>query len=1121
MRKSIFIISVFILLGFGCKNGQESAGKSGALGKTAFQLLKKEATGLNFENIITPSVSFNLFKYMYFFNGGGVSAGDFNNDGLIDLYFTSNMSPNKLFLNKGNLKFEDVTDKAGVGGLDGWASGVTTVDINNDGLLDIYVSQIGEFQKLKSKHTIEDVEDYDKITQRNQLFVCKGIENGIPVYENQAAAYNLDLIGFSTQASFFDYDMDGDLDMFQLNHSLHANGTFGQKAGFVGTKHPFSGDKLMRNDNGKFTDVSLAAGINSTVIGYGLGIATGDLNQDGWVDIYIGNDFHENDYLYINQKNGTFKEVLTEQLLHTSRFSMGVDMADFNNDALNDVVSLDMLPYDPFVLKTSLGEDDYSLFQFKLSYGYNSQFARNNLQLNNGDGTFQEIGLFAGIEATDWSWSSLFMDFNNDGYKDLFVANGIPRRMNDIDYVNFRTSDPDKMWETNNLETEMSLEIAEKMPEIKLPNKFFRNTKDLKFEDIQNLIANDEVSYSNGAVYADLDNDGDLDVVTNNIESEPFLYQNLTKENAETNSNFLHLQLKGSPKNINAIGAKILIYKGKEKLWLENYPTRGFQSSVAAGLHLGIGDTAAVDKIVVIWQDNTFEELTKVAYNSTMKLAWKAGLPAFDFATLKPQTTTGKSFADITAALGLNHFSEENPFVEFNRERLIPFMTSAEGPALAVGDVNGDGLEDFFVGSSKRERSALYLQNKNGKFDKKTPDVMTKDSIFEDVDAVMVDIDNDRDLDIVVAAGGNEYRGKSEPLTQRIYLNDGKGQFSKTTIPGIYMTASCVLPTDFNGDGLVDLFFGGRAVSWNYGIVPTSYLLQNKGNGKFEAVKNEALSQVGLVKDGAWADMDGDGDADLVLALEWDAVTIFVNDKGTFKKQAVSEQTGWWNFALPFDADGDGDMDILAGNTGQNSKLRPTTTEPLRLYVNDFDDNNQIEQILTYYVEGKEIPFANYKELTSQLVSLKKKYLYSKDLAKATIPELFGKEKLKTATKWSANTLQSVFYENTGNMTFKAHDLPRAVQWSTLESALVGDFDGNGSREAMLGGNFYECNIEMGRYDNSYGNILNIAKDGQMQATSIGGLRIKGQVRRIRSIKIGGKTAFILAKNNDFLQVIE
>ncbi len=1092
------LLYVILLVAFSCERSSEPPAQ--------FELLLKNHTNLDFSNIVEQTTDFNIFNYMYFFNGGGVSAGDFNRDGLIDLYFTRNTQPNKLFLNQGDFRFLDVTKESGLEGKSGWTTGVTVVDINNDGLLDIYLGQIG---------------DYKVISGENQLYICTGISDGIPNFQEKAAAYGLNLKGFSTQASFFDYDLDGDLDLFQLNHSLHQNGTFGQKESFKGTLHPTAGDKLLRNDNGKFVDVTAESGIFSTVIGYGLGLATGDINLDGWPDIYIGNDFHENDYLYINQQDGTFKDVLTEQLDHTSRFSMGVDLADINNDGHTEIFSLDMLPEDPVILKSSLGEDEYGIFNFKLTYGYFPQFARNNLQLNNADGSFSEIGLFAGVAATDWSWAPLFFDFDHDGYKDLFISNGIPRRMNDIDYANFRRGNDDHRWKTKMDHTENEdLAMVEGIPKIKILNKFYRNGGDLKFTDISDQISKDKSSYSNGSVYCDLDNDGDLDIVVNNIEDEPFVYRNLTIERGDSTANFIFLKVEGTPLNINAIGTKLIVFKGGSQLSTELYPVRGYKSCVETGLHLGVGKTSEIDSVLIIWPDQSYQKLQQVKFNQTDTLYWQQGLPRFDFELLKASKTGSFEFVDITTEINLDHIHRENQFVEFHREALIPHMVSTEGPALAVADVNNDGLDDFFVGSSKNRHSALYLQTPNGKFWQRTPNAILMDSTFEDVDATFVDVDQDGDVDLAIAAGGNEYWGESEYLTQRVFINDGLGRLDeKITLPNVYITASCVLPADYNNDGLVDLFFGSRAVPKNYGVTPRSYLLINKGNGQFEDATNQVLSNAGLVKDGAWVDMDKDGDLDLVLAIEWQPITIFTNDNGVFKKSPVDQSSGWWNFVLPHDFDGDGDIDLVAGNTGLNSKLQPSPAQPVKLYVNDFDENGQIEQILTYHTKGREIPFATHAELTKQLVYLKKDYLYAQDFARASLQDLFGTA-LDNAAVLKVNTLSSAFFENQGNgQSFKLHPLPDELQFSSLETGLLLDSAGS-DPSVMLAGNFFECNIEMGRYDANKGNLLRFSKSG-MKVSDLGTLNLQGQVRRIKPIKIQDETCFLLGKNNGRLQVLK
>src|SRR5665647_764410 len=751
------VISLLLLI--------SSCNKDSKKGPVLFQVLDHNKTGLDFTNKLTPTKEFNVFKYMYFYNGAGVGAGDFNNDGLIDLFFSSNQGDNKIYLNQGKLKFKEVTAEAKIPEDGAWSTGVSVIDINNDGLLDIYICRVGDYETLHSK---------------NQLLICQGIDkNGVPFYKDEAHEYGLDFSGFSTQAVFFDYDMDGDLDMFLLNHSVHQNGTFAPRSDFLGTYHPLSGDRLYRNDgNNKFTDVTKESAINSSAISYGLGIGVADIDLDGWPDIYVGNDFHENDYLYINQHNGTFKEDLTNRMMHTSQFSMGVDIADINNDAYPDIISMDMLPSDPKILKSSLGEDDYNTFYMKIGYGYNYQYTRNNLQLNRRNGMFSEIGLYAGVAASDWSWSPLWMDFDNDGLKDLFISNGIPKRLNDMDYVNYVSNDEIQQKLKENFTDEKDLGLINKFPEIKLPNKFFKNTGDAKFNDIEKQIGGNEATFSNGAIYADLDNDGDLDVVVNNIEDPVLLYEN--KSNDKKTRPYLDLKLKGSSKNINAIGAKVLVYDSNEIRTYEKYPVRGFQSSMEIPIHIGLYKTK-IDSILLIWPDNTYQTVQwKNAVSSLLKIQYQPGLPKYDYSRLTNRLKNPtRKMVDITKEVNLDFKHVENPFNEFEREPLIPFMVSREGPALAVGDANGDGLEDVFIGSSKGNKSAIFFQRPGGKFEKSNQPELDNDSTYEDVDATWIDVNNDGKTDLVIASGGNEYYGNDHFQQPRLYLNDGHEHFTK------------------------------------------------------------------------------------------------------------------------------------------------------------------------------------------------------------------------------------------------------------------------------------------------------------------------------------------------------
>ncbi len=1101
----IFLVTVMLATGlFSCRSTDPAV-------PVLFETLDHHQTGLDVSNTLTARPDFNMLKYMYFYNGAGIGAGDFNKDGLTDLFFASNQLQNRLYLNQGKLTFRDVTTQARIPDDGGWTTGVSVADVNDDGWLDIYVSRVGQYESLKSK---------------NQLLICKGVDkDGVPFYTDEAAAYGLDFSGFSTQAAFFDYDLDGDLDMFLLNHSLRYNSTFAPRNSFTGTVDSLSRDILFRNDGNHFTDVSVAAGIQQSVIGYGLGIVISDLNLDGWPDIYIGNDFHENDYLYINNGKGGFRDELTDRTMHTSQFSMGVDAGDINNDGWPDIIAADMLPSDPYILRRSLGEDEYATFQIKIRNQYNHQYARNNLQLSRRNGLYSEIGLYAGVAATDWSWATLWMDFDNDGLKDLFVSNGIPKRLNDIDYVNYVSNEEIQSRIRSGNMQDKDMALIDKFPEIRLPNRFFRNRGEAAFEDVGNRIGKNPETFSNGSVYADFDNDGDQDIVVNNIDEPAVLYRNTANDEGQHPS--LQLALTGPAGNRQAVGARLIAWAGNQVFNFEKFQARGFQSSMETALHISLGKLKA-DSAWLIWPDKTCQPLTISLDSATTKtISYQPGLPRFDFTRLHTvSTATDIPFEDITRQSGLQFLHRENVFNEFDREPLMPFMVSREGPALAVADINQDGLDDVFVGSVKWEQPAVFLQHKNATFTRLPQPALEADSTFEDTDACWTDVNSDGFPDLVVASGGNEYYGNSPYLHSRVYLNNGQGLLTKKedALPAdLMITASCVVPLDFNQDGHMDLFIGARAVPWQYGTIPASALLQNDGHGTFSNVTRQTapeLALAGLVKDAVMADINADGRTDLVLALEWDGICAFVNNNGTLKKQYLSAQKGWWNFILPSDIDLDGDIDFIAGNQGLNSRFTASVTQPVRFYYNDFDDNGKKDQVISYYVQGQEIPFANKAELERQMPGLKKKYLYAENFAKAGITDMFSKVKLTEAALFTADYFSNSVLINEGKGVFTTKALPWEAQLTSYRSACMADLNNDKLPDIILGGNFYPNNIQMGRYDADYGTLLLNKGKGNftvLQST----LPVKGEVRQLSSIQLpGNQLAWILAKNDDSLKII-
>jgi hypothetical protein len=1100
MRKLKVIVSACLLSLFiiSCGNSDKK-----------FRQVPSSQSGISFRNTLTETVDFNIFNYMYFYNGGGVATGDLNGDQLPDIYFTSNQEQNKLYINNGNLKFTDATDQAGVAGFKGWATGVTMADVNSDGKLDIYVGYLGDYLIYRG---------------RNQLFINEGNDaNGIPKFTDRAIEFGLDLVGFSTQAAFFDYDRDGDLDMFMLNHSLHEQGTFGRST-LRYSAHPLAGDKLLRNDNGRFVEVTNGSGIYSSVIGYGLGVVISDVNLDGWPDIYVGNDFHENDYLYINQGDGTFRETLESNMRHTSRYTMGVDFADINNDAFPDLISMDMLPADPKILKASQAEDPYDVYNFKTSYGFNHQFARNCLQINNQDGTFSEIALLAGVAATDWSWSALFSDFDLDGNKDLFISNGILRRSNDLDYINFISVDSVQMKMKYDM-SEKELMYIKKMPQIKLSNYIYQNNGDSTFSDRSTDWGITNLSYSNGAAYADLDNDGDMDLVVNNLEDEASLYENTTISATSDQSNrFLQITLSGKNGNVYGIGTKVILYDSGKLQLQECMPTRGYQSSVDPRLNFGVGRKPEIDSLVVIWNDGSFQTIRNVKSNQRIILDQNKASRKYDYNRFHQSKGMLKNVDD-----GIPYRHLENKFVEFNREPLIPHMVSAEGPAAAAGDVNGDGREDLFLGGAKWKTGSLLVQTPEGKFMPTMQPAIDADSTYEDVDAVFFDADNDKDPDLFVVSGGNEFSGQSEYMNSRLYLNNGKGVFTRSSgFPQIFNTGSCVAVNDIDRDGDLDIFLGSRATAWRYGIKPDSYVLLNDGSGKFSNVTDlvaPELKKFGFVKNASWVDLDGDHVEELMIAAEWSPISIFKNVDGKLQllpagEAGLENTEGWWSIITPVDIDGDGDLDLVAGNMGLNSKLHASLDRPVRLYAGDFDQNDSTDQVLTYFIGDNEYPFNTRDEMTKQMPSLKKKYLSYKKFAATTFHEMFSDDALAGKEQHVANTFETCLVENLGNLKFKMKKLPLAAQFSSVNAIITGDVNGDNSPDLLMAGNNYPINIQMGRNDASYGLLLlGNGKGGFTSTPAVqSGFNVQGEVRKLLKLNVGGTIHFVAIRNNDSVQ---
>ncbi|WP_343488045.1 VCBS repeat-containing protein [Allomuricauda sp. d1] len=1032
MNKAV-ITCLGILFLLGCKKGGD-----------LFENPPSKRTGITFSNTISETDELNILDYLYFYNGGGVAVGDINNDSLVDVFFSGNQVKNKLYLNKGGLKFEDISQYAGIEGKSSWNTGVSMADINGDGLLDIYVCAVVGINGFNG---------------HNELFINQGDNT----FKEESAKYGLDFDSYSSSATFFDYDLDGDLDCYLLNHAVHTSESYGP-VDLRRQRNYETGDKLLRNDDGKFVDVSKEAGIYGGINGYGLGIAVSDFNMDGYPDIYVGNDFHEDDYYYLNNADGTFTESLKEYFGHTSRFSMGNDVADINHDGLPDLISLDMLPDKEVPLKSSEGDDNVEIQRLRVErFGYHYQFTRNMMYVNQPDGNFMETALMSGIAATDWSWSTIFGDYNHDGYQDLFVANGIPRRPNDLDFIKFVSSDQIAN-KINNTKL-VDKQALDMMPSGNVHNYVFKGQEELQFEDMSGKWISNDTVMSGAMAYGDFDNDGDLDIVTNNLNQEATLYIN------KINSRANHIKLKFNYKNRNKFGTGTKVFafsKGKQQ-FKELFPSRGFQASSEPIAHFGLGEISTIDSLKIIWPDKTYQVIKHVETNQTLTISPKNNKP-YNYS--KDGKTITPLFKKLKDNLGIDFVHHEDNYVDFNREKLIPYKVSDRGPALAIGDLNSDGNDDIFFGGSKYFPSKTFLFQ-DSLFVPQTIQNVKNDSIKEDVAAVLADFDGDERDDLLVGSAGGDFFGKSEQLMDSYFIQKDTA-YVKHPLPNSFENASVLSPNDFDQDGDLDVFVGNHTITGKFGQPAQSFLLENV-NGYFEIVKG-FNRDLGMVTDAVWSDFNGDGADDLIVVGEWMAPKFLKNERGRFIETNIQNSTGLWQSIHPFDIDADGDTDYLLGNWGLNSKFKASEAHPLKLYFNDFDGNGQTETVIAIFKEDNYYPLETLDGLSSQMVSLRKKFTTYKSFAGKTIEDIFDKEILNTSKILEVNTLESGYLKNNkGAFEFVA--FKPVLQVSPLMDFATYDFDGDKKSEVLAGGNYFGVKPYHGRFDSFSGALINNEND--------------------------------------------
>lgn len=1059
---------------------------------TLFTVLPAEETGVDFNNTLTEGLNTNVMMYEYFYNGGGVAVGDINGDGLDDLYFTANMVPNKLYLNKGDMKFEDITATAGVEGRKGpWTTGVTMVDINGDQLLDIYVCYSGKLPEEK---------------RRNQLFVNQGADaEGVPLFKEEAEKYDLASAATSTQAVFFDYDIDGDLDMFLLNHNPNSIKVYneGLTAKILTEEDENAGVRLFQNNTGHFEDVTKESGFSSSALTYGLGAGVADVNGDGWTDIYICNDYAVPDYLYINNSDGTFTNILKTGFGHTSHFSMGNDVADINNDGLMDIYTLDMLPEDNRRQKLLLAPDNYTKFELNLDKGFHYQYMRNMLQINNGNGTFSEIGQFAGVSNTDWSWAALFADYDNDGLKDLFVTNGYLRDYTNMDFIKYM--DDFVKEKQGNIKRQDVLELVNQMPSSNVSNYIYKNNGNLSFDDKSTEWGIKFPGNSNGAAYSDLDNDGDLDLIVNNINQSASILQN--ESNNTLSQNYLQINLEGAGMNSFGIGAKVTVYLDGQMQYLEQMPTRGYQSNVSPTLHFGLGKNKKVDSLQVTWQSGLKQIIRDIKSNQIITLKEEDAR-----SDIKKVPVLASDFPVYEVKSSLDFQHKDSEINDFIRQPLMVSPMSFFGPCLVKGDINGDGLEDIYAGGGNGQAGVLYKQQKNGEFQVVNTSVFEEDKMSDDVNAIFFDANGDAFLDLYVCSGGYDNFLPEDPLLQdRLYMNDGEGNFSKSAVslPDMFTSTSCASAADVNGDGHSDLFVGGKVIPGRYPEAPKSYILINNGDGVFKdmtATLAPDLQRIGMVSDAAWTDLNGDETVELVLVGEWMPIAVFGIENGKLRvhseKYFEKDYVGWWNKILVEDLNQDGKPDLIIGNQGLNTQCKASDEEPAELMYKDFDENGSVDPIFSFYIQGRSYPYISRDELLHQISFMRARFPNYKSYAEATLTDIFTEKELEGAKILKANYLQTAFFINDTSGTFKEMPLPKEVQFSPIFSILPVDYDQDGNKDLFLGGNINHARLRFGKSDTNKG--LFLKGDGNGNFTAVpqkdSQLNLSGDVRSILQI---------------------